>query len=109
MTKKRKNIEVVPYDPNWANWFQEEAEKIKEALGANCLTLHHVASTSIPGLAAKPRIDIIAEVAEPEKSITQLEPLGYEYRGEWNIPMKYGFRRRGGLEVNLHVFGKNHP
>ena len=109
MTKERKNIEVVPYDPRWANWYQDEAEKIKEALGANCLALHHVGSTSIPGLAAKPRIDIIAEVADPEKSITQLKPLGYEYRGEWNIPMKYGFRKRGGPEVNLHVFGKNHP
>lgn len=109
MNKQRKNLDVVPYNPEWAIWFQEEAEKIKEALGDNCVALHHVGSTSIPGLIAKPKIDIIAEVNELKKIIKQLKPFGYEYRGEWNIPMKYGFRKQQSPGVNLHAYEKNHP
>lgn len=109
MTKETKKIEVVPYDPNWPEQFENEARIIKEALGDNCLALHHVGSTSIPGLAAKPKIDIIAVVHQPEKSIKQLEPSGFDYRGEYNIPMHYGFSKRGAISVNLHVYKKNHP
>lgn len=53
-------VEVVPYDPSWPNIFDIEAKKIKAALGKSFVEIHHVGSTYVPGLAAKPTIDIIA-------------------------------------------------
>lgn len=50
-------IEVVPYNPNWPSEFKTEAEKIKQALGDNCIEVHHIGSTSVPGMATEPIID----------------------------------------------------
>jgi GrpB-like predicted nucleotidyltransferase (UPF0157 family) len=107
--KEVREIEVVPYNPDWPIWFENEAEAIKKVLGDNFIAIHHVGSTSVPGLSAKPRIDIIAVLVDPKKSIPALESIGYEYRGEWNIPFKFSFRKRGKLEVNLHVYEEGHP
>jgi len=104
-----KMIEVVPYDPNWPHIFEGEAASIKQALGDNFIEVHHIGSTSVPGLAAKPKIDIIAVVKSGDLSIPQLEKAGFVYKGEWNIPFKFGFTKRGQNEVNLHVFEEGHP
>ena len=106
---QRKQIEVVPYDPEWPKIFERESLKIREALGDNCIAIHHIGSTSVPGLAAKPKIDMIAVVREPEKSIAALEAIGIQYRGEYNIPLHYGFSRRGDVDLNLHVYEEEHP
>ena len=53
-----QEIIVVDYDPKWPQWFDEAAERIRNALGDKVLGIHHVGSTSVPGLAAKPLIDI---------------------------------------------------
>jgi GrpB-like predicted nucleotidyltransferase (UPF0157 family)/GNAT superfamily N-acetyltransferase len=108
-TKEIREIEVVPYNPAWSIWFKNEADAIKRVLGDNFIAIHHVGSTAVPGLSAKPRIDIIAVLVDPKKSIPALESIGYEYRGEWNIPFKFGFRKRGKFEVNLHVYEEGHP
>ncbi|MGA9523078.1 MAG: GrpB family protein [Myxococcaceae bacterium] len=56
-------IVLAEYDPAWPGHFQREAERIRGALGAAALSVEHVGSTSVPGLAAKPRIDILLVVA----------------------------------------------
>lgn len=110
-----KVIQVVPYDPSWSHFFEKEATLIKQALGDNAIAVHHIGSTSVPGLAAKPKIDVVAVVKNniPEMSIQaqhDLERLGYEYRGEYNIPLHYGFAKRGGeIDFNLHVYEEFHP
>ena len=48
------NIEVVRYDINWPAIFVQEAALIHQALGTNCLTIHHIGSTSVPGLTQNP-------------------------------------------------------
>ena len=58
-------IEIVPYNPEWPALFKKEAALLREALGENALAIHHVGSTAVPGLCAKPKIDIIAVVHEP--------------------------------------------
>ena len=58
----KKIVEVVLYDPNWAYIYNTEAALIRTELGNNFIAIHHVGSTSVPGLAAKPKIDIIAVV-----------------------------------------------
>lgn len=108
--KEKRHIEVVPYDPSWPIVFEDEAKLIQTALGAECLAVYHVGSTSVPGLSAKPKIDIIAVLKDdPALSIPVFEAIGYEYRGEWNIPLHFGFRKRVGENVNLHVYRQGHP
>ena len=105
----KKIIEVVPYDPNWPHIYEKEAALIRQALGGNCLAIHHIGSTSVPGLAAKPKIDIIAVVQDPLLARDQLEKIGIQYRGEYNIPLHYGFSKRGDIDLNLHVYEEFHP
>lgn len=95
---------LSPYNPDWPKQFADEEDIITKGLGDHLLEIHHGGSTSITGLVAKPRIDIIAVVKDGESVVPLLEKVGYNYKGEWNIPFKYGFTKRNGVEVNLHVF-----
>lgn len=104
-----KTIEVVPYDPNWARIYDQEAAIIKQALQSNCIDIHHIGSTAVPDLAATPKIEIIAIVESGDLSITQLETIGFSYTGEWNIPFQFAFTKNGQHDINLHVFEKGHP
>ncbi len=103
-------IEVVPYEPNWPHIFEKEALLISQALGDNCITINHVGSTAVPCLAAKPKIDIIAVVRNLFFDKSQLEAIGYKYRGGFNIPLRRSFTIRNAVRaINLHVFEENDP
>lgn len=104
-------IHVQSYDPQWAIAFEQEKFYLETALGDNCLVVHHVGSTAIPDLKAKPKIDIIAVVKEGRSTLQPLAQIGYTYKGEWNVPCKYGFTKRDTTEfpVNLHLFEEGHP
>lgn len=104
-----RQVEVIPYDPSWPKMFSEYADKIKSVLGNNLLQIHHIGSTSVPGLDSKDKIDIIIIVKEPLAAIKHLENIGYEYGGDWNIPFKYGLRYRKERKLNLHMFDFDHP
>ena len=107
---KTPNIEVVPYDSKWPEQFELQAAVIKNALGDNALAIHHVGSTSVSGLAAKPKIDMIAEVRDLNFSHDPLLNLGYTYRGGFSIPFRKSFTLRAkDLMVNLHVFERDDP
>jgi GrpB-like predicted nucleotidyltransferase (UPF0157 family) len=82
LSKQTKNIEVVAYDSHWPKLFEIEAAIIKKALGNNCIAVHHIGSTSVPGLAAKPKLDIITVVNDPIAAMAALEKNGFQYRGE---------------------------
>ena len=99
-------IEIVPYNPKWPEMFAIEAELLEKALGNNFVAIHHVGSTSVPGLCAKPKIDIIAVV----KDLKKVSQLGYRYRGEFNIPFHSLYTKRDdGLDINLHIFEEDNP
>ncbi|MBP9692839.1 MAG: GNAT family N-acetyltransferase [Alphaproteobacteria bacterium] len=103
-------IEVVPYNPDWPRIFEADAAQMKQALGDNCIAVHHVGSTAVPGLCAKPKIDIILVVKDMVHVVQNLEKIGYEYRGEFNIPLHLGFKKRPPLSnVNLHVYEEGNP
>jgi GrpB-like predicted nucleotidyltransferase (UPF0157 family) len=75
-------IEIVPYDPAWAGAFEAEASRIRRALGAIALRIDHHGSTAVPGLAAKPIIDIQVSVASLQPLSTvgaPLEAIGYTH------------------------------
>jgi GrpB-like predicted nucleotidyltransferase (UPF0157 family) len=102
-------INVVPYNPDWPIIYEKESKLIKEALGDNCIEIHHIGSTSVPDLVAKPKIDMLAVVNSPSAALKQLEKIGIQYRGEYNIPLHCGFSKRGSVDINLHVYEKGHP
>lgn len=82
---KRGTVEVVPYSLEWPKLFQEEKSRLKAALGNTIHEIEHIGSTSIPELAAKPIIDMIASVDNLEvykQLIKILEDLGYEFMPE---------------------------
>ena len=103
-----KIIEVVSYDPLWPKLFQEEAMLIKKALQENIIELHHIGSTSVPSLAAKPIIDIIATVKNLEKIIVLLRAQGYSYHGAYNLPFRYFFRKYGSVNIHLHIYPEDY-
>jgi len=106
----RKKIIVVPYNSDWPKQFERESHEIKRALGDRCVALHHVGSTSISGLCAKSKIDIIAVVKDISTLGHSLEQAGYLAKGEWNLPLHQGFtKREPNLRVNLHVFEEGNP
>lgn len=102
-------ITVVPYDSEWPSLFAQEAVRLKEALGDNCIEIHHVGSTAVPGLAAKPVFDIVPVVKDLRKvqeAVAALEALGYESKGEYGIPCRRFFTKQQGTvrTHNVHVY-----
>jgi len=104
-----KIIEVVPYNPDWPLAFEAEAAKIKEALGDDCIEVHHIGSTSVPGLIAKPKIDIIAVVQNLDNATSVFESLGYQYRKEHEMPFRLYFTKKIATHINLHVYEELNP
>jgi GrpB-like predicted nucleotidyltransferase (UPF0157 family) len=102
-----REVVLVEYDPEWPNCFARAAEQIRGALGEAILQLDHVGSTSVPGLVAKPFIDInlvVADTTDEEAYVPKLEAAGYVLRVR--EPDWFEHRMLRGFEppVNLHVF-----
>lgn len=79
-SNKIRRVKVVPYDPNWPRQFSQEAQAIKACLGDNCIEIHHIGSTAVPGLAAKPVIDmlpVVLDVTEVDSVNDLMQKLGY--------------------------------
>jgi GrpB-like predicted nucleotidyltransferase (UPF0157 family) len=85
-------IHVCFYDPAWPRLFQAEAGRIRAAIGAYILDIQHIGSTAVPGLAAKPLIDIgvaVADFVEARRCVQPLVDLGYHCLGENGIPRRH--------------------
>jgi len=108
-TRHDKQIDLAPYDPAWPALFEIEATRIRAALGDRVRLLEHVGSTSVPGLAAKPVIDILLAVpnsrVEPAY-VPALEAAGYVLR--IREPDWYEHRLFKGPDTNVqvHVFSE---
>ena len=88
------------YDPNWPNRFLEEEQAITDLLGEEVIAIHHVGSTSVPGLLAKSIVDIALEIRQypPSQALIEaLASIGYEHMGE------SGVRGRNGSEKDALV------
>ena len=106
-----QHITVTNYNPIWPSMFKEEAKRIRSILGRNCLALHHIGSTAVPGLVAKPIIDIlpvVRNILEVDSVCEAFEHLGYEYLGEFGIPGRR-YLRKGGNErtYQVHIFSED--
>ena len=105
-------IVIADYDPAWPQLFSREAERIRAALGDRVVTLEHVGSTSVPGLAAKPRIDmllIVPDSSDEPAYVPPLEAAGYVLRirePEW---YQHRVFKGPDTDINLHVFSPGCP
>ncbi|MGE9213184.1 GrpB family protein [Exiguobacterium aurantiacum] len=103
-----RKVEVIPYDPIWATKFEEEAAKLQRLFEDELVAIHHIGSTSVPGLDAKPIIDIMPVVRQIERIddwVGHMEALGYRSFGEHGIPRRRFFAK--GEEVrtfHVHMF-----
>jgi GrpB-like predicted nucleotidyltransferase (UPF0157 family) len=100
-------IRVVDYDSDWPGQFAAEADKIRAALGDRALLLEHAGSTSVPGLAAKPIIDIVLVVADTSDEaayVPDLERAGYVLRIREPDWYQHRVLKGAAPDVNLHVF-----
>jgi GrpB-like predicted nucleotidyltransferase (UPF0157 family) len=102
-----REVVLEDYYSEWPLWFERAAREIRAALGDAVLELDHVGSTSVPGLAAKPLIDInlvVADTTDEGAYVPKLEGIGYVLRVR--EPDWYEHRMLNGPDtpVNLHVF-----
>jgi GrpB-like predicted nucleotidyltransferase (UPF0157 family) len=108
-------VHVAPYDPSWPAKFTSEAECIRAALGSMAVAVHHIGSTAIPGIFAKPIIDMLLEVEDIQAFdalSSALTELGYEAKGEFGIPGRRYFRKESteGMRTHqIHAFEKGSP
>jgi GrpB-like predicted nucleotidyltransferase (UPF0157 family) len=101
-------VEIAPYDPEWPLLYEREAARIREILGDKVLLLEHVGSTSVPGLPAKPIIDIDLQVADTRDESAYVPHLALAgYALIVREPDWYEHRLFKGPDtnINLHVFG----
>jgi GrpB-like predicted nucleotidyltransferase (UPF0157 family) len=105
-----RKVAVVPHDPQWYEEFNVESQRVKDALSHNVVAIHHIGSTAIPGIYAKPIIDILVEVQEitaVDGHNASMGSLGYEVMGEFGIPGRRFFRKdnqEGIRTYHIHSF-----
>jgi GrpB-like predicted nucleotidyltransferase (UPF0157 family) len=103
------HVRVVAYDAEWPQRFAAERERLVPVFGPNLVALHHIGSTSVPGLRAKPIIDMLPVVRaiEAVDGLTAaLAALGYEGLGEFGLAGRRYFRKGGDDRTHqLHVYG----
>ncbi|MBD2210884.1 GrpB family protein [Calothrix sp. FACHB-156] len=103
-------VEVVPHDPTWSVKFEEEAKLVALALGENVVAIHHIGSTSIPNIYAKPIIDLLVQVkdlAKLDQQCSVMIALGYQAMGEFGLPGRRFFRKdneAGTRTHHVHIF-----
>lgn len=99
-------VEVVAWSPRWAEQYDAVAAVLREALaGVGSARVEHVGSTSVPGLAAKPilDVDVIVDPADVTAAIAALESVGYVHRGDLGVPGREAFHAPGPPRRNVYV------
>jgi GrpB-like predicted nucleotidyltransferase (UPF0157 family) len=109
-----RNIRVVAYDPAWPAAFEQEAAALSVILGDGLVAIHHIGSTAVPGLPAKPVIDImplVNNIQVVDGLVPTMAEAGYDAWGEHGIPGRRVFTKGGDEHRthNVHVFQIGNP
>ncbi len=109
-------VRLVPHDPSWAVRARAEGERLRGVLGAVLVEVHHIGSTAIPGIEAKPIVDlmpVVVGLAEFDRKQGAVEGLGYRVWGERGIDRRryctINSALHGRREVQAHVFAAGDP
>lgn len=109
---EKREIKIVEYDPSWPPQFEAHAATISEALHNITVRIEHIGSTSVPGLAAKPIIDILVAIedsADESTFLPQLQAAGYVLRvrePDWN---EHRMFRNPERDVHIHIYSDGCP
>lgn len=101
----KRVFDLAPYQEDWADHFVQEARRIRSALGDRALQIEHIGSTSIPGMPAKPIIDIMVavdELAPDPDLVVPLDALGYVYHPFDTVAGRLFFARESEPEIRTH-------
>jgi GrpB-like predicted nucleotidyltransferase (UPF0157 family) len=106
-------VEVIPYNLTWPQNYLAEVAQVLPILGSNLVAAHHIGSTAVPGLAAKPTIDILLIVGELQAldaRNTNLAALGYQAKGEHGILGRRYFSKKEGDRhlFHIHAYAEGH-
>jgi GrpB-like predicted nucleotidyltransferase (UPF0157 family) len=107
LREHNSTVHLAEYDPEWPRLFEREAARIRDALGAQALRIEHVGSTSVPGLAAKPVIDIdlvVADSSDEDAYVPPLEAAGYVLRIREPDWYEHRLFKGPDTNVNIHTF-----
>lgn len=111
--EKIKIIELTEYNPEWPAMFTNAATEIKSILQKNCIEVHHIGSTAIPNIHAKPIVDVLTIVKDiklVDSLNHQFEALGYVCMGEYGIPgRRYYWKSKIKRTHNIHLFEQGSP
>ena len=103
---ERGVVKLIPYTAEWKRLFGKETALLRTVIAQYVLDIQHVGSTSIPGMVAKPIIDIAIAVTNFEEArvcIPPIEQLGYEYKGEFGIPRRHYFVKGNPRTHHIHM------
>ena len=106
---KRGELSISPYREEWKTLFEREKKDIEKAIGDYIEDIQHVGSTSIPGMSAKPILDIAIAVKDFEEARICIEPLskmGYAFKGEKGIPRRHYFLKGEPCIHHIHLLEK---
>lgn len=111
---KTRKYTVVPYDPNWKKQFEIEAQILRLIFSDDAITIEHIGSTSVFGLAGKPVVDIlilVEDISATDKVKEKMKNAGYDALGEYVTKGAQLFVREldSNRFCNIHIFQKNHP
>lgn len=105
-----RKLEVVEYDPRWPDLFELERRLLFQTLGDVAVWIHHIGSTAVPGLAAKPTIDILIEVTDVvalDAFDANMKAIHYEPKREFGIPGRRYFKKGGDSSTHhIHAFAR---
>jgi len=93
---KRGTVTLIPNSPGWKDGFEKEKRRLQKAPGDLVVGIEHVGSTAIPGVSAKPIVDIaivVRSIKSPDRLIKLLEGLGYEYKLDDDVPGRLFFTK----------------
>ena len=112
VTPLNGRVVIVEYDPQWAELFEREAARIRGVLAERALRIEHVGSTSVPGLPAKPVIDIVlvvADSADETAYVTVLAAAGYRLHVREGYWYEHRMFKGPDTDINLHTFSAGCP
>ncbi|GEN83140.1 hypothetical protein SLU01_14520 [Sporosarcina luteola] len=108
-----RKVEVIPFSERWSVAFDEEAAILKEIFGTEIIEIHHIGSTSIQGLSAKPIIDIMPvmkDITQVNQYDGKMAAIGYEAKGENGIARRRYFQKGGDERTHhIHIYENGSP